>query len=71
MFLPVVEIPQRLRGEPPPVAAIGTALAVIFRNTLDQPASRQMRELLRRVRRPDQPEPYWRRFYQREDETAR
>jgi hypothetical protein len=71
MFMPIVEIPQRLFGEPPTVAAVGPALALIFRDVTDRPPSREMRELLRRIRDPDEPEPYWRRFYSANDNEAR
>jgi hypothetical protein len=70
MFMPIVEIPRRLSGEPPTVAAVGPALALIFRDVTDRPPSREMRELLRRIRDPDEPEPYWRRFYSANDNEA-
>ena len=50
MFMPVLEIPQRLREEPTTVAAVGPVLAAILRDTLDQPPPRKMRELLSRLR---------------------
>ena len=63
MFMPVLEIPQHLRGEPTPVAAVGPVLSTVLRDTLDKPIPREMRELLRLMREQDEPEPYWRRFY--------
>ena len=57
MFMPVVEIPQRLREEPATVASVGPVLAVILRDTLDQPPPLEMRELLRRMRGQIDPQP--------------
>jgi hypothetical protein len=53
MFMPVVDIPERLRGEPAPVAAVGPVLAVVFREILDQPTPGEMQQLLHRVRERD------------------
>jgi len=70
MFTPVLETPQRLRGESTWVAAVGSVLAAIFRDTIDQPPPREMQELLRPMREHDEPESYWRRFYASEDTAA-
>ena len=70
MFMPVVDIPERLRGEPAPVAAVGPVLAVVFREILDQPTPGEMQQLLHRVRERDGLEPYWRRFYSANDNSA-
>ena len=70
MFMPVVDIPQRLFGEPATVAAVGPVLAHIFRSVTDQPPPREMQSLLRRIRDPDEPESYWRRFYSANDNAA-
>jgi hypothetical protein len=70
MFMPVLDVPQNLRGEPTPAAAVGPVLALIFRGVTDKPPPREMRELLRRIRDPDEPEPYWRRFYSANDNAA-
>ena len=55
MFMPVLDIPQRLRDEPTSVAAVGPVLAAIFRD--DRPPPREMRELLRRMRGQIDPPP--------------
>ena len=71
MFMPVLDIPQNLRGEPTTVAAVGPVLAAIFRDTVDQSPPREMRELLRLMRQQqDEPEPYWRRFYSPKEAAA-
>jgi hypothetical protein len=70
MFMPVPDIPQYLRGEPASVAAVGSVLAQIFADILNQPPPPKMKELLRAVREPEEPERYWRRFYQRDDATV-
>ena len=57
MFMPVLDIPQNLRDEPMPVAAVGPVLSAIFRDTLDRPPPREMRELLRRMRGQIDPQP--------------
>ena len=60
MFMPIVEIPQRLFGEPPTVAAVGPALALIFRDVTDHPPPpHEMQELLRRMRGQIDPQPDW------------
>ena len=69
MFVPMLEIPQRLRGEPTPVAAVGPVLAAIFRGRSHRPPPREMQALLRRVRGRDEPESG--RFYASEETAAR
>ena len=49
----------------------GFAFALIFRDVTDHPPPREMQELLRRLRDPDEPEPYWRRFYSANDNEGR
>jgi hypothetical protein len=67
MFMTAPNIPQYLRGEPAPVAAVGSVLAQLFADILNQPPPPRMQELVRRVREPEEPERYWRRFYERDD----
>ena len=59
MFTPVVDIPQRLFGEPSQVAAVGPVLALIFRDVTDHPPPHEMQELLRRMRGQIDPQPDW------------
>ena len=59
MFLPVLDIPQSLRDEPATVASVGPVLAAIFKDTVDQPSPREMRELLRHMRGQIDPQPDW------------
>jgi hypothetical protein len=71
MFMPVLDIPQNLRDEPTPAAAVGPVLAVILRHILDEPPPREMQELLRRVRERDESERYWMRFCRGDDAAVR
>jgi hypothetical protein len=57
MFMPVLDIPQRLRDEPTSVAAVGPVLAQIFSDVTDRPPPHEMQELLRRMRGQIDPQP--------------
>ena len=63
MFMPVPTA-QHLRIEPAPVAAVGSVLAEFFADIPREPPPSKMEELLRSVGRPQEPDGYWRRFYQ-------